>query len=553
MDGTEQAPGAPSVRAGRDRSDERLRALSEIGAAATRAPQSEAIREVLLAAMRALGSQSASLGVWDKEARLLRIRYNVGELADWEVAEPIDETYAVDQDATLEVMSDGLIGEVYCVDDPELGDYDREFLESIGKRSSMTTPVLYAGDWWGQLFSARVPDEEPFTDADLDWGAAVAAQVGAALESIEHLSRMGRLAQTDPLTGLANRRALDEWLERAAVGLRVEQRPIGLAVCDVNGLKTINDEQGHDAGDRALVQFAEFLTQAQGELENTIVARLGGDEFCIAVAGPAVHSLEHAANEVCRKGWDALPYGIACGLVSTVERIGPIDNVGRLFRLADAAQYRAKRTESKVPVIAGRALPPELAVPIIETSETPSPDRRLLRGRGDGEQARLLAAALRALDQAATETISARLGLVADLVTHHIDGLGWWISFAAPDADAVRTAEFAIYRAIVGVRGDELQNDPGSSFLLSTYPQTALAMRGGSFIVHANDLTADPAELAILDGLGATSVVAAGGTDLEGDRWLVEVFSDGLSASPIELASTLRLLLLAALHPPRSA
>lgn len=549
MSGTEHPPVAASVTIARARSERRLRALSEIGRASVAPPQSEAARRVLVAAMNAMDAQAGSLGVWDEEARLLRVRYNVGELAEWEEPEPVDEAYVADRTTWLAEMADGLLGAVLCLDDPDLAQDDRDYLVSLNKHSSISVPVLYAGNWWGELFVSRTAENSPFVEADLEWGTAVAAQVGAAMETLEHIRRIGRLAQTDPLTGLANRRALDEWLEAAAIQLRQQERPVGLIVCDLNGLKTINDQQGHDSGDRALVQFTGFLTQVQSALENSIVARLGGDEFCLAVAGPEVAKLEDAANTVCRLGWDALPYGIACGMVATTDAIGPIDNVGRLFRLADAAQYRAKRTRSKVPVIAGRALPPELAIPIVELSDSGSPDRRLLRGREDGVQGHLLEAALRALDQARTETVTTRLGLVADLITHHIDGLGWWISFAGCGSDSVKTVEYAIYREIPGIRGYELQHEELSVFPLSTYPQTETAMRGGSFSVHSSDLTADPAELAILDGLRATAVIAAGGTDTDGDRWLIEVFTDELSAAAPELSSMLRLLLLAALHP----
>ena len=337
------------------------------------------------------------------------------------------------------------------------------------------------------------------------------------------------------------------------VSLRERGAPIGLLVCDLNGLKRINDDQGHDAGDRALVQFTAVLTQAHRSLAHSIVARLGGDEFCLAVSGVDVQRLHAASVEICRDGWETLPYGVACGMVSTTDAIGPVESAVRLFRLADAAQYRAKRTRSQVPVVAGRALPAELSVPLLEPTDPAPPDRRLLRGRDSTGGSQLTEAALRALDQAVHEPVRSRLGLVADLLTHHIDALGWWISFAPHGASQVRTAEYAVYRAIPGMTDAQLATELGETFELDAYPQTAMAMRGGGFTIHADDLTADPAELAILDGLKATAVVGAGGTDAEGDRWLIEIFTDELSAFPVELQGSIRLLVLAALHPPTSS
>ncbi|MFL6182272.1 MAG: hypothetical protein ACJ73J_08175, partial [Actinomycetes bacterium] len=95
----------------------------------------------------------------------------------------------------------------------------------------------------------------------------------------------------------------------------------------------------------------------------------------------------------------------------------------------------------------------------------------------------------------------------------------------------------------------ELEHELVASFELDTYPQTRMAVSGGSYAVTVEDPTADPSEIAILDGLGAIAVIAAGGTDESGDGWLVEVFLDELSGFGQELGGVLRLLVLAALHP----
>jgi diguanylate cyclase (GGDEF)-like protein len=550
MGGADEPSVDASVAAELDRGEARLRALSAIGLAGIGAPRGSAVPQILLAAMAALEADSASLGIWDDDARALRVVHNVGELASWEEPEPKNEIYYVERSTWLAGMAEGLLGEVLCLDNPLLAADDREYLVGLDKHSSVSVPILHTGQWWGELFAARKADKPPFTDANLEWGTAVAAQVGAALETLEHLERMEHLAQTDPLTGLANRRALDEWLQLQMVEVRERSLALGLMVCDLNGLKRINDDQGHDAGDRSLVQFAAVLQGVLASFGSAIVARLGGDEFCLAVSGPDVELLVAAANEVCRQGWEILPFGVACGVVATSEAVGPVETSGRLFRLADAAQYRAKRTRSRVPVIAGRPLPRELAVRLSARTDEVAPDRRLIRGRDGGGGRHLVEAALRALDQAAHEPSRTRLGLIADLVTHHIDGVGWWLSFCPRGADDVKTAEFAIYRALPGLLAEDLETEMSGSFPLDRYPQTRLALAGGAFTVRASDLTADAAELAILDGLNATAVVGAGGTDPEGDRWLVEIFADELSAFDQELPGTMRLLVLAALHPP---
>jgi diguanylate cyclase (GGDEF)-like protein len=541
------------TRRARDRSEARLRALSDVGRAGVGLPKPQATKQIMLAAMRAAEADSGSLGVWLPDRQVLRAVLNVGDLAEWEEEEPEDEVYEADQSTWLAGMADGLLGSVLSLDDPTIVQDDRDYLVLLDKFSSISVPLLYAGEWWGELFVARGADREPFRESDLDWVSAVAAQVSAALESADHVASVERLAQTDSMTGLANRRALDQWLDRAMVRWRDYQEPIGLAVLDLNGLKLINDDQGHDAGDRVLRQLAHILFDSARDFDRSLVARLGGDEFCVAVCGPDAARVIDAAQRVCRSGWDRLPHGVACGVVVTTDAVGPIENPARLLRLADAAQYRAKRIRSRVPVVAGRPLPPELAVSLGDRDDLLAPDRRVFRGRESSSLGQLSDATLRALDQAADEAPRTRLGLVADLLTHHVDGVGWWLSLSSEGSGALHTVDLSLYRRPPGLEQDEPLAELGEGFALDKYPQTRYALGGGGYAVTAGDPTADPAELAILDGLGASAVIAAGGTDRHGDSWLVEIFLDELSSLGQELAGILRLLVLAALHPLKGA
>ena len=198
-----------------------------------------------------------------------------------------------------------------------------------------------------------------------------------ALAQTMRLEEVRRLAFTDPLTGLANRRAVDVRLDEALERHRAGGVPVSLLVCDLNGLKRVNDSLGHDVGDQLLVGFGSVLSLCGAMLGGSLAARLGGDEFCLLVEGRPAAEVERAAEELCVRARKlGLGEGVAVGVASTDAGAGPVHSARRLFRLADAAQYRAKAEHALTPVIAGREVA-ELA----DTPPAAARERRRFRGR----------------------------------------------------------------------------------------------------------------------------------------------------------------------------
>ncbi|WP_102960896.1 GGDEF domain-containing protein [Mangrovicella endophytica] len=117
---------------------------------------------------------------------------------------------------------------------------------------------------------------------------------GLTVATIDHLrDELATLADTDPLTGVLNRRGLERWLSSDACG-RAERH--GVLALDLNEFKQINDRFGHDTGDECLIHFARLI-RAQLDDEARL-ARLGGDEFCIILPDAGQDDCNAAAASI---------------------------------------------------------------------------------------------------------------------------------------------------------------------------------------------------------------------------------------------------------------
>ncbi len=141
-----------------------------------------------------------------------------------------------------------------------------------------------------------------------------------------------RHAQVDTLTGLPNRRALDDVLGRELALVTRTRSPLAVAVVDLDHLKVVNDTRGHLAGDEALRRFADLWA---GQLRATDhLVRYGGDEFVLVLPGCDLAGASELVERL--RGADAPPCSI--GLTCWT----PSDSAEQLLARADAALYRAK-------------------------------------------------------------------------------------------------------------------------------------------------------------------------------------------------------------------
>ena len=216
-----------------------------------------------------------------------------------------------------------------------------EMLREVGAASALTAPVVVNDAVWGQITVVRDVDSSLFHVDDVATAEVLAALAAGAIARVDLEQQMRHIVADDPLTGLANRRTADQAAEAALAS----GRETCVVMCDVDGLKRVNDELGHDAGDDLLRAVADVLRRAADAIPGATAARIGGDEFClVTVDQPREVVATTMATTVAKF---PLPHGaaISYGVASTAV-MGSVE-ARHLFRRADQAQYQAKRRRAR--------------------------------------------------------------------------------------------------------------------------------------------------------------------------------------------------------------
>jgi diguanylate cyclase (GGDEF)-like protein len=165
-------------------------------------------------------------------------------------------------------------------------------------------------------------------------------------ELVRHTQELERLATTDDLTGLWNRRHFLALAEDERLRHVRERRPLTLLIFDIDLFKQVNDRFGHDAGDAVIRHVADICRNELGG--SGILARVGGEEFVLLLPETTGGQALAFADEI-RQRLEATPFEIDGAHVRVTISIGvseadpEIDNIGTLMKRADQALYQAKR------------------------------------------------------------------------------------------------------------------------------------------------------------------------------------------------------------------
>ena len=218
----------------------------------------------------------------------------------------------------------------------------------VGLQRTVAVPMCLAGEIVGVL-AVHMKEPRPLERSEIRVLQTLANQAVIAIENAAAYERTKQLATTDAMTGVANHRELEAYLDRELVRVKKTREPLAIIMCDVDHFKAINDTVGHPAGDKVLQHLTrQILVPAIRPKD--LVARYGGDEFVLVLRGTDSRAAVAVAERIRRtvSSQAVLMDGKAVSNLSLSLGIAvfPRDGETReaLVQAADQALYVAKRT-----------------------------------------------------------------------------------------------------------------------------------------------------------------------------------------------------------------
>lgn len=503
-----------------------LRALLHISDAVLRAQYFDEVLEVIADQARvALRAATVSICRMEPELSALRILHNAGRLAPQEQRWPQNDLYPVAPDSTIHTLLAKGIAYANSLDDPGCPVESREVLTSLGKESEVAAPVMVGGSMWGTLWVTGV-DGRRFDDGDILLLQAIAAQTALAIGRSELLSTVWRYAFEDPLTGIANRRAIDQRLAEIDWDTTY---PVVL-MCDLDDFKRINDRNGHPAGDDLLRVVATELKRLTETIDGAFAGRLGGDEFCVLLPDATLVAAQIFALDATKALRSATDLDVTLSWGAAAA--GPQVRSGSdLLAAADAALLEAKR-QGPARFSTG------MSTPVVHSGL----DRRARDVKRTAGVTELVGDLVTILDEQPDLTTVGALEVLAVQVQQVLGTAAWALSECGEDRHSLRSLR-SVDSVLHEDSGLSVLTDLGpSSYALADYPASARAVSDGTAFVAAVDLeNSDPAEKALVTQLGYRAVLGVG-VPAGSTSYLLEFFSRDGHRDLVEIAPLVRVL-----------
>ncbi len=289
------------------------------------------------------------------------------DASDW-----VGTVYSADTFADMQIAATELRPVALYRDDPTLSEAAAAELDHWGELADLTVPLVHRGQLIGLIDVGESRSLRRFSEEDVRMLQAIANQAAIAIVNARTIKRLEEQAVTDDLTGLYNRRHLEQRLRQEVAKARRYGQDLSLLVIDLDHFKRFNDTFGHPLGDKLLQELAA-LVSSETRQEVDVVARCGGDEFVVVLpltpagdedAGAAL-AAERIRAAVGAHLFEGYPgrrdehITVSIGVASIVDAADPTRPVGTdalsddasiaaraaavLLTAADKALYLAKR------------------------------------------------------------------------------------------------------------------------------------------------------------------------------------------------------------------
>lgn len=220
--------------------------------------------------------------------------------------------------------------------------------ESAAKQSNLCLPLVAYGEVLGMFYIrklAEIDDQEAFGETEMHIAKSISEQVALALSNVKLRNALHDKSIRDPLTGLFNRRYMEETLKREVARSTRTTSPLSVIMLDLDHFKQVNDIHGHALGDAVLRSTSNLLVRSLRASD--VACRYGGEElFLILPDCPGEHAIQKA-NQLCdliraqvvTEGGAAISVTGSFGVASTSTQY---HDATTLVSMADKALYKAK-------------------------------------------------------------------------------------------------------------------------------------------------------------------------------------------------------------------